>query len=360
MATLVSDTTPVQPNANSHVHQPETEPDRASLSPVVLAASPVADGTYESTTNQTLTPLGEIVQPPPARPSRSWLGTLGTGLLLWIVSVIVTGLTSSINMIPTVILLGSFLVPATAVIWYLDHYRSNLATPALAARAFIVGGVCGVLAASVLEAVLLGAGPLALFGVGLIEELAKLLGLVLVARSLHRYTVRDGIVLGAAVGFGFAALESSGYALNSLLVREGRTVVLSLGDLVSTEVLRAILSPLGHGLWTALIGAVLFGASQQGRLRISRGVLAMYLFVAILHSLWDAMGPIAGLLTDLSSAASRGGSAVMFGVSLSPEVEQLLIYAAFYFGGLAILSILGIGLLRRRWRSGLPARLQPA
>src|SRR4051812_24439073 len=154
-------------------------------------------------------PVGPLVRaaapPRPGQPSRSWLRTLGTGSLLWVVAVIVTGLTGSITMIPTVILLGSFLVPATAVIWYLDHYHSDLATPALAARAFIVGGVCGVLAASLLEAALLGRGPLGLFGVGLIEELAKLLGLVLVARSLRRFTVRDGIVLGAAVGFGFAA-----------------------------------------------------------------------------------------------------------------------------------------------------------
>jgi protease PrsW len=45
--------------------------------------------------------------------------------------------------------------------------------------------------------------------VGFLEELAKLLALLVVARGMARHTVRDGIVLGAAVGFGFAALESS-------------------------------------------------------------------------------------------------------------------------------------------------------
>ncbi len=52
--------------------------------------------------------------------------------------------------------------------------------------------------------------------VGLIEEAVKLAALWLLARRLARYTVRDGIVLGAAVGFGFAALESTGYAFNAL------------------------------------------------------------------------------------------------------------------------------------------------
>ena len=55
----------------------------------------------------------------------SWKQVFFTGLLLWFASVLVTGLTSNLNMIPTVILLGSFLVPATAVVWYLDHYQSQ-------------------------------------------------------------------------------------------------------------------------------------------------------------------------------------------------------------------------------------------
>src|SRR3954454_2633664 len=114
-----------------------------------------------------------VVVPPPTR-SSGWRRTFFTGLLLWIASVVVTALTQNLNMIPTVVLLGSFLVPATAVIWYLDHYRSEIVTPSVAARAFIVGGVIGVLAASVLEA-LPNNGVLLFLAVGLVEELAKLL-----------------------------------------------------------------------------------------------------------------------------------------------------------------------------------------
>jgi RsiW-degrading membrane proteinase PrsW (M82 family) len=260
-------------------------------------------------------------------------------------------------MIPTVVLLGSFLVPATAVIWYLDHYRSDVVTPSLAARAFIVGGTIGVIAASVLEAVLLGGGLLLFLGVGLIEEFVKLLGLVLVARGLQRYTVRDGIVLGAAVGFGFAALESSGYAFNSLFVREGHSVVLSLGGLVSTEVLRGILAPLGHGLWTAFLGGAVFAASKSGRLRMGWGVLASYLLVAVMHGLWDGMSLIASLLTSLYASESAGGIDLWFGGALPAQDAQLVTYFSFYFGGLVVLSLIGIGLLRRRWQRGDGPRL---
>jgi RsiW-degrading membrane proteinase PrsW (M82 family) len=56
-------------------------------------------------------------------------------------------------------------------------------------------------------------------------------------------------VLGTTVGFGFAALESSGYALAAMIVREDHTLTLSLGSLIFTELLRGLLAPAGHGLW---------------------------------------------------------------------------------------------------------------
>ena len=54
-----------------------------------------------------------------------WVAVFLSGLLLWILSVLVTGLTGNLNLIPTVVMLGSFLVPATAVTYYLDHAPSS-------------------------------------------------------------------------------------------------------------------------------------------------------------------------------------------------------------------------------------------
>ena len=64
--------------------------------------------------------------------------------------------------------------------------------------------------------------------------------------------MRDGVVLGAAVGFGFGALEITGYAFASMLTSGG----LSIPDLVQTEVIRGLMAPLGHGLWTGIAGGV--------------------------------------------------------------------------------------------------------
>jgi protease PrsW len=65
--------------------------------------------------------------------------------------------------------------------------------------------------------------------------------------------MREGIILGAIVGLGFTAPENAGYAFNAMFTVEG----LSLRNLVQTEILRGVLTPLGHGVWTAILGGVL-------------------------------------------------------------------------------------------------------
>lgn len=292
-----------------------------------------------------------------ARPAGvpGWRTVFGIGLVLWLASVLVTGLTGNLNMIPTVILLGSFLVPVTVVFWYLDHYQSAELSPWRVLSAFLVGGVLGVLAASVLEAWLLSDGVLVYLGVGFLEELAKLLALLIVARGVMRHTVRDGIVLGAAVGFGFAALESSGYAFGALLVREGTQVRLSLGDLVFTELLRGVLAPVGHGVWTAIVGGVVFGASRNGRLRLTGSVVGAYVLVSLLHGLWDSMRGIALVLATLltSKPVVRPGLGV---IVLPPPPEELVsTFTTIEIAGLVIVALVGLAVLRWLWSSHPPA-----
>jgi protease PrsW len=280
-----------------------------------------------------------------------WQNVLVIGLALWIASVVVTGTTGNVNMIPTVVLLGSFLVPVTAVIWYLDHYRDPHLTLPLVFYTFVVGGVLGTLAASVLESWLRTDSLLVYVGVGLIEEFAKLVALVFVARRLPHYTIRDGVVLGATVGFGFGALESSGYALTSLFSTTGHEVSLSLGSLVFTELIRGVLAPVGHGLWTGILGGVLFAASRGGRLRFTRTVFGAYLLVALLHTLWDAMRGLAFVLTEVFTATPAQRMAIMEGMLLPPTIKQIKTFLAIEAGGLALISLTGLLLLWRLWHA---------
>jgi Flp pilus assembly protein TadB len=47
------------------------------------------------------------------RSRRQWLRIFLLGLVLWVAAVVVTLVTGNPNLVPTVVLLGSFLVPVT-------------------------------------------------------------------------------------------------------------------------------------------------------------------------------------------------------------------------------------------------------
>ena len=273
---------------------------------------------------------------------RPWLRMFLGGLGLWVAAVAVTFVTQNVNLVPTIILLGSFLVPVTFVVYAFGRADQIL-------TAFIYGGVLGVLGASVLEAEFLTQPSLPSFlGVGLIEEAVKLAALWLLARHLPRYTMRDGIVLGATVGFGFAALESAGYAFDALFTTSG----LSLPNLVETELLRGILTPVGHGLWTAILGGALFAAAARGggRPRPTAALLGWYLLVAVLHGLWDAAQPIAVWLTLLLAGTQVQWELLRIG-QLPVTQGQVHLFTALYWALLILDALIGLLVLRGRWRN---------
>lgn len=298
----------------------------------------------------TLDGPGAAAAAPAHRPRgrRPWVRTLLGGLALWVAAVIVTFATRNPNLVPTIILLGSFLVPVTFVV-YAFQRADQIVTGERVFTAFVYGGVLGVLGASLLEAAFLKRpSPLAFAGVGLIEEAVKLAALWLIARRLPRYTVRDGMVLGAAVGFGFAALESAGYAFTALFTANG----LSLVNVVETEVLRGLLAPVGHGLWTAILGGVIFAATRNGHWRLTSSVVRAYVGVVILHALWDSMSMIAIYVTGKLTAAGWEGSRMWEnGYLPSPTGNQLHLHTAINWIGLILVSTIGLfwlGTLRRR------------
>lgn len=265
-----------------------------------------------------------------------------TGLALWLLAVVVTYLTGNPNLIPTLVLLGSFLVPVCFVTWAFERRGSGEISAELVFRTFIVGGVLGVLAASLLETYLLHPSALLFFGVGLIEEFVKLAVLALLTRHLEVKSVRDGMILGATVGFGFAAFESAGYALTVMVTEHG----LSLTDLVTTELLRGLLSPVGHGLWTAILGGVLFSRSTREHFLLTGRLLVAFLGVAVLHGLWDSMHSISVVLTLLLTGRAWEFELLSQGWILRPTPTQAQLFTLFTWVGLVFISVLGLLWLR--------------
>ncbi|MFD8086253.1 PrsW family intramembrane metalloprotease [Kitasatospora sp. NPDC059722] len=295
----------------------------------------------------------------PAAQPVHWPRVLLAGSALWVATVVVTFFTADSNLVPTIVLLGSFLVPATVVVWAYERHAADLGPDRILA-CFGLGGIIGVLGASVLETYLLSPSVWMYVGVGLIEEAVKLAALVLVCRRLRVSGLRYGLVLGATVGAGFAAFESAGYAFNAVLSVQG----LSLGDLVETEILRGLVAPVGHVLWTAIAGGVLFRERRAGRFRVTTPVVVTYLGVSLLHALWDSMGGIAVWLVARTTASDWQRALFDLGHMPDPTAEQVHLYTFYDTAGLVVVSLGGLLWLRvlaRRDRAApIPAQFPSA
>ena len=275
------------------------------------------------------------------RPRRPWLRVFLTGLALWALTVVVTMVTGNPNLVPTLVLLGSFLVPVSFVVWAFGRRHSGEVTAELLFSTFVTGGVLGVLAASLLESYLLHPSPALFLGVGLIEEAAKLAVLAFLCRHLEHKYARDGLILGASVGFGFAAFESAGYAFTALFTEQG----LSLTQLVQTELLRGLLAPVGHGLWTAILGGVLFSASGRRHFAFTGRLVLAYLGVSLLHALWDGMHSIALLVTLVLTGTPDEFAQLGRGAEPLTTQGQADLFTALSWGGLIVVSLVGLGWL---------------
>jgi RsiW-degrading membrane proteinase PrsW (M82 family) len=253
-----------------------------------------------------------------------------TTLLLYVLALITLVLTGNPNLFPTVVLLGSFMVPAAYVAFFYERRHLSRLTMPTTVRAFVYGGLLGVISAAILEPIVIrhptNLTLITALETGAVEELAKILGLVVIARHLRHNGEVDGIILGAAVGMGFAALESFGYAFTAFFASQG-----SLSETVFVILLRGILSPLGHGTWTAILAGVLFRESSPGHFHVNRRVFGAFVTVAILHGLWDATPSLVAQFTS-------SGLVVLMAQSL--------------------VGLAGLLILWSHWREGL--RLQAA
>ncbi len=243
----------------------------------------------------------------------TWFVVLVSGLALFLATDWAMTATSNPNFVPTVILLGAFVVPATFVVYTYGRVPVGEIPWSTVAVTFLWGGALGTVVAGYLEyQTALHMPVLMIIGVGLIEESAKLvLPVILFFRD--RYCPQgDGILLGVAAGMGFAALETMGYAFVAILAARGGADVL-----YQVLLIRGVLSPAGHAAWTGLVCGVLWRERQRiGHAVLNWPVISAFLLVVVLHSSWDIFGSISTVLGPQFSALDFIDLGVIAGVSL--------------------------------------------
>jgi RsiW-degrading membrane proteinase PrsW (M82 family) len=272
------------------------------------------------------------------------------GLGVWAIAVAITVVTKDQILVPTVILVGSFIVPVTIVAYALGRLPDAARPPAdVLVLAFFGAGTLGVLSTALTETYLLPSVYGTFVGIGLIEEVGKGLVLLAALRALPAGGgARVGIVLGVTVGAGFAAFESSGYAFSALAQHADDHPAVNV---VETELFRAVLAPFGHITWTALLG---------GALMARRQVVPTLAGIVCLHALWDASYGWA--ITFTNGLTGEGwrfawpNTAAWVG---QPRGSTLLVFQIVYDGLLAVIGITGALWLRHRWRSAPVVAEQP-
>lgn len=165
---------------------------------------------------------------------------------------------------------------------------------------------------------------------GPVEEFAKLLAVLLVVRffKLQNVRVLTAVLLGCAVGAGFAAFETMGYVFRASM---SKTLVIGLGPIlrnapdnfvnqlvyylrllveedfdtayIRLAIIRGVLAPLCHVVWSAVVAGAFFRVSnmraqENPQLQNAGGIdwsvltdkrfLCVALFPVGMHMLWNS------------------------------------------------------------------------
>ena len=200
----------------------------------------------------------------------------------------------NVNCVPGYMTMGSFLVPFTVLVFIFEVNAPRNISFYEVLKFFFVGGCLSLLVTLILFR-FTGAGELTYIGallVGLVEEVGKFLVTALyVKRTKKCKYVLNGLLIGAAIGAGFAAFESSGYAFRSMLAGLISSGTLSIDGATHTILLRAILAPGGHVLWAAIEGAAMMIAMDHQGFRstvlLNKTFLSLSGICIIMHGIWD-------------------------------------------------------------------------
>ena len=227
---------------------------------------------------------------------------------------------SNTNSIPGTLILGSFMVPIALLFFFFELNIPKNISFFTTIKIFLIGGCLSLICSLILYSII-PVGELNFTGailVGVIEELGKLAAVAFFIwlEKKKGYTV-NGLLIGAAVGAGFAAFESAGYAFRFLL---------SYGYSGMMEVIfvRGFLAPGGHVVWAAISGYAIMLALDGKPFSmdfLSKSAFwKLFLVPVVLHSIWDmpiSIGSEFYLIPILMTVASWAVIIVMIGASLA-------------------------------------------
>ena len=194
----------------------------------------------------------------------------------------------NLNFLPAMIMLGAFAVPLTVLMFFFEINIFRNIPFYKVIKYFLLGGGLSLILAILFFSLDFNTDITTYSGalmVGLIEEVAKaaIVAFFLFKEKRSNY-ILDGLLIGAAVGAGFAAFETAGYILKFGL-QGGNAAMLEIIKI------RGFLAPGGHVAWAAIEGAALMyvkGFEKLDKKHFNdKRFLLMCLIPIVLHGIWD-------------------------------------------------------------------------
>jgi len=223
---------------------------------------------------------------------RPWLFVriLSATLLAYFIFLLVLNIYQEVamNAIPALIFTGCFAVPFAVLTLFFEINTPRNISIFQVVKLVMIGGAFSFLVSFLLFDLF----PLYMVygasSAGLIEELAKIFVVVFVGRNFiktrHSYGL-NGLLYGAAIGTGFAAFESAGYALGAGLDNN------SFAALNTSIWMRGFLAPFMHITWTAIAAGGYWLAFREcgsfWKSFIKVRFLALFVISIALHFVWN-------------------------------------------------------------------------
>jgi len=197
------------------------------------------------------------------------------------------GMFNNINLVPGLIFVGSFAVPLSTLIFFLEMNAPRNISIFTITQLLFVGGVASIIVALIFFSRFeFFSGLLGASAAGIIEETAKLLIVAWLMGKATKYRwVLNGLLFGAAVGTGFGAFESAGYAFRAIL--DG-----GMERGVGNIMLRGMLAPFMHIVWTANSAAALWLVKGKKpfswEMLQAPAFLRIFIAMMLIHMVWNA------------------------------------------------------------------------
>lgn len=193
------------------------------------------------------------------------------------------------NAIPGLIMVGAFAVPFSGLVFFFEANAFKDISLFEIVKVFFIGGIFSLVVTLFLYQFVSFSAANQIFGVltlkdslaiGLVEELGKVLIVSYFISQLDVHHILDGILIGAAVGAGFAAFETAGYIYNA-----------GTNDLVAVAILRGWSAIGGHLVWAAIAGGAIMIVKRDQPFKFSQLLdtrfLVFFILAVLMHATWD-------------------------------------------------------------------------